>query len=565
MIRLRHLFITLALCYALNAMSDPVVTGNDLYQQIKDNIGVYGAVYREINSRYVDFVDPNKFMRAGIEGMLSTLDPYTVFMDNKEADDLHIMTAGEYGGVGIEIGIRGKEKILTVISPMDDTPAQRQGIKPGDKIIEIAGKSTIGFTTADAADNLRGEVGTKVTLKIERIGVNDPMTFTLERALITVKDVSCYGLIDGTVGYVKLTRFSRNAGEEVRKALEDMKSRGMTSAILDLRSNPGGLLPAAVDVAANFLPRSEEVVYTVGKEESSKRSYKSQIDPVCPETPLVLLVDEGSASASEIVAGALQDLDRAVIVGQTTFGKGLVQTLVDFPDGQSLKITTARYYTPSGRLIQKLDYYDDESGAIIRPASTNDSLVTKKVYLTKSGRVVHGGGGIKPDKEVALKNFDRYETELVRGGYLYDFVTDYQGKHPEINQIEVAPEIVNHLRDYLNEKNFNYQTELEQELNQLSTLAAKDSTLNPEVTASLSRLKKQLEASDPDYFTMHEDFIKDGLHREIAGLKEGSKGRIFAGMATDPEVQAALGLLRDDYAYHKILMGGEQALGTDKK
>ncbi|MCX6639486.1 MAG: S41 family peptidase [bacterium] len=562
--RLRNSLITLILLYALTAAADPVVTGNDLYLQIKDNIGVYGAVYREINTRYVDLIDPQKFMRAGIDGMLSTLDPYTVFLDNDQADDLHIMTAGEYGGVGIEIGVRGKDKILTVISPMDDTPAQRLGIKPGDKIIEIEGKSTDGFTTSDAAELLRGDVGTTVTIKIERSGVPDPMTFTLERAMITVKDVSCSGIIEGNVGYIKLTRFSRNAGEEVRKALEQLKTQGMTSIILDLRNNPGGLLPASVDVSQNFLAKGEEVVSTMGREESSKRKYTCQLDPVCLSLPMVVLVDEGSASASEIVSGALQDLDRAVVVGKTTFGKGLVQTLVDFPDGQSLKITTARYYTPSGRLIQKLDYYDEEKGAIMRPASTDDSLITEKDYLTRAGRIVHGGGGIKPDEEVAPQNFDRYETELIRAGYLFDFASDYVSKHTEQSQFQITPQILEEFKQYLNDKGFQFLSELEQQFTQLTALAKKDSTLSKDLENNLENLKSQIEASRPNYFGQHQDFISDGLNKELAGLKEGSKGRVFAGLNSDPQLQAALNLLKDEYAYHKILMGSEQALGSEK-
>jgi carboxyl-terminal processing protease len=550
--------------FSVGAIASPPANDVDLYLQIKENIGLFGTIYREVNSKYVDQIDPEEFMRAGIEGMLGTLDPYTVFLDDNAADDLHIMTAGQYGGVGIEIGVRGKDKALTVIAPIEGTPAQRMGIHPGDRIIEIEGQDAVGFTTDQAAALLRGEPGTRVTIKVERIGVAEPITFTLERAIITVRDVTYAGLLERGVGYVKLARFSRNAGEEVRKAVEDLKAQGLTALILDLRRNPGGLLPSAVEVAQNFVPRGAVIVSTQGRDAESKKSYSSQLDPVLPDAPMVVLVDEGSASASEIVAGALQDLDRAVIVGKTTFGKGLVQTLIDFKEGKSLKITTARYYTPSGRLIQKLDYFDKDNEVIIHDDAQKDAAQPAQQYFTRAGRIVYGGGGITPDLEVSLPDIDRYETELIREGFLYEFAANYLAEHPEKKDYTVTPEIVAEFRRFLQTKNYEYKGELEQKLDELKLAVGEDSLLTDDLRHCLDDVGAKLRAARPDYLQQHLDFVSRNLAVEFAGLQEGTEGRTLAGLQGDTQMQAALALLNQPENYHALLAGPNQALKKDE-
>lgn len=564
MTRLTRILILLLCAYTLSTAAASSSNNEDIYLQIKENIGLFGAVYRELNTRYVDCINPEEFMRAGIEGMLSTLDPYTVFLDSEAADDLHIMTAGQYGGVGIEIGVRGKDKALTVISPIEDTPAMRLGIRPGDKIIEINGQSTVGFSTSDAAELLRGEPGTTAEIKIERIGVAQPISFTLERAIITIKDITYAGILDGGIGYIKLARFSRNAGSEVRKAAIDLKKEGMRGLVLDLRHNPGGLLPAAVEVTQNFVPKDEEIVRTQGREPSSQRIYRSQLAPVCPDVPMVVLVDEGSASASEIVAGALQDLDRAVIVGKTTFGKGLVQTLVDFQDGRSLKITTARYYTPSGRLIQKMDYFDEADSVLLQDRTHQEAPKVEERYATKSGRAVYGGGGISPDVDVALPEVDRYETDIIRGGYLYDFSADYLASHPEKQDAVITPEIIEEFRSFLTTKNFRFRTDIDEEIEKLRDLAETDTSVGGTITQCLQNLELKIDAARPDYIQTHGDFITAGLGREMAGLIEGNRGRVLAGLPADTQMQAALNLLNESKAYRQILAGPQHALSESE-
>ncbi|MBU1651916.1 S41 family peptidase [bacterium] len=556
----RYLLIILC-AYQLSAFADVPANQADIYLQIKENIGIFGTVYRELNNRYVDTIDPEAFMQAGIEGMLSTLDPYTVFLDNDESDDLHIMTAGKYGGVGIEIGVRGKDKVLTVISPIEGGPAERLGIRPGDKIVEIDSISTAGFSTSDAAQHLRGDPGTSVTITVERIGVAEPINFTLLRDNITVKDISFSGLLDNTIGYVRLTRFSRNAGSELRRELNQLKQQGMTGIILDLRHNPGGLLPAAVEVTQNFVSKGETIVSTKGRSDSSEKRFKSLAGPIVPDLPMVVLVDEGSASAAEIVAGALQDLDRAVIVGKSTFGKGLVQTLVDFKDGRALKITTARYYTPSGRLIQKLDYFE-ENDAILKPAGYSEEPDRVDVYDTRSGRTVYGGGGITPDIEVALPELNRYETELLGGGYFYDFTARYLSDHPNTKNYEITAAIIDQFRAYLDEKGFVFKTDLEQKLDELQVTVTEQEIDGSDVTDCLNALQQAFAAQKPDYFTDNLDFVELTLKRNIAGLLDGRKGSILAGLEEDTQMQAALDLLGDLHAYRQILTGPQQAMGN---
>ncbi len=354
----------LLLCVSLAAAGKP--SGQDsLYEQVRKNIGLFGDVYRELSLRYVDNINPEQFMRAGIDGMLSTLDPYTVFIPEEETEDLDVITSGRYGGVGIEIGVRGKDKVLTVITAMDESPAQRVGIRSGDRILKIDTTLTVGFSTGDAARYLRGAPDTQVTLTIERTGSSEPIEFVITRKEISVKDVPYSGFVKPGVGYLKLAHFSRGAPDELDEALHSLQTGGMQSLVLDLRGNPGGLLSSAVAVVQRFCAKGETVLSVRGRAADSEQVFKLPDDPLAGDIPLAVLIDGGSASASEIVAGAVQDLDRGVLIGETTFGKGLVQSVVSFESGEALKLTTAKYYTPSGRLIQRVDYFGDDNNVVL--------------------------------------------------------------------------------------------------------------------------------------------------------------------------------------------------------
>ena len=334
-------------------------TKSDIYRQIRESQGTINNVYRHLITHYVDDIDLEKFTKLSIDNMLSDLDPYTVYLVKDQRKGLDMLTKGKYSGVGIQIGKRDNQ--LTVISPMENSPAKRAGIVSGDLILKIDGRDTDNLSMDDAAKLIRGRKGTPVILTIDRFGYDEWIDFTLTREDIAVQDVSYSGMIDETTGYIRLVRFSKNSAIEMDKALTNLLSNNMSSLILDLRDNPGGLLKSAVSILDLFIDKGELLVWTEGKTKQSHRKYFSKNDPIVPRSvQIAVLINRGSASASEIVAGVMQDLDRGVVVGRQSFGKGLVQTIYNLDKDKSLKVTTAKYYIPSGRLIQKPGYLPDE-------------------------------------------------------------------------------------------------------------------------------------------------------------------------------------------------------------
>ena len=524
------------------------VSQNELYEQVKENISLFGDVYREISLRYVDSIDPDKFIEAGIEGMLATLDPYTVLYDDKQLDDLEILTTGRYGGVGIEIGVRAERKVLTVISAMDESPAQRVGIRSGDRIIEIDSQSTEGFTTAKAAEYLRGEPGTQVTLKVMRSGSSEPIEFVITRATIEIKDVPYYGFVNHGIGYIKLSHFSRRAASEVDHAITELLAGGMEKLILDLRSNPGGLLPAAVAVSQRFCPRGETIVSTRGRMAESAQTFTVPGDPLLSDLPLVVLVNGGSASASEIVAGAIQDLDRGVVVGQPTFGKGLVQSVVSFENGKALKLTTAKYYTPSGRLIQK-DDYSSSSGSIL---FVDTMGVVSDSFATLHGRPVYGGGGISPDVYLPVPEPNRLGTELWRQGKFFDFVTEYRTRHPNLTSADISDKALEEFRQWLSETNFDYRSRCEMAFADLETAVEENGALG-ELSGELEHLKEVLVQNRQRDFDEGAEFIRQSLQGELAASLWGSRGRTEASFKDDPQLLKAIEILGDQTNYRMLL------------
>ena len=363
-------------------------TKQDIYRKIKDSQRTINNVYKYLITHYVDDIDLEKFTKMSIDNMLSDLDPYTVYLVDDQKSGLDMLTSGQYGGVGIQIGKR--DNVITVIAPTDDSPAKRAGIMAGDVLINIDGEDTVSMSMDDAAKLIRGKKGSSVVLTIERFNEEEPIDFTLTREDIPVKDVSYFGMLDESIGYIRLTRFSKNSANEVEKAIVSLKSNDLSSIVLDLRDNPGGLLNSAVSILDMFIEKDELLVGTDGKARQSSKKYYSKSDPiVSDDIQIAVLINGGSASASEIVAGAMQDLDRGVVVGRQSFGKGLVQTVYNIDRNKALKVTTAKYYIPSGRLIQKSGYLPEE---ILADTTEADSL-----FETIGGRIVKGGKGIIPD------------------------------------------------------------------------------------------------------------------------------------------------------------------------
>jgi len=517
----------------------------DYFLKINKSIDVFGRVYKEISANYVDEVDPERFMQAGIDGMLHTLDPYTVYIDKEDGDEVDLLTSGKYGGIGITIGQR--DGAIVVMTVMDGYSAQRQGIVPGDKIIQVDSVK-IGSKRPDEVRNLtRGEPGTELKVIIEREGEKAPLQFVLIREEIQVKNVTYADIIEPGIGYIRLERFSRRAGEELRQAIVQLKLKGdVKGLVLDLRGNPGGLLEAAVDVVSKFVSKGSSIVNTKGRRPEADKKYTSAEEPLLPDAPLAVLTDRNSASASEIVAGALQDLDRAVIVGTRTFGKGLVQTILPLNYGAQLKITTARYYIPSGRSIQEIDYmHKDKDGVFsIMP----DSL--RHEFKTAHGRVVYERGGIAPDSTVKEEELGPMVRELYRKSLFFKFANKYVADHKQASFNGMTDDVLTEFKKFLDDNKFDYQEESEGKIKELKQIADR-SHFSKELLADLEMLSAALDKEKDRGFERYKDHISKELNIELMARFNGERGRIAASLHDDVQLAAALVILKDAKLYAK--------------
>ncbi len=512
---------------------------DDILLKINRSIDVFGRVYKEVTANYVDDIDPEKFMDAGIDGMLGTLDPYTAYIDKENSDEVDLLTNGKYGGVGVTIGIR--DGAVRVISVMDGYSAQRQGVLPGDRFISIGGVNVSNMKPDEIRNLTRGEPGTDVKVVIEREGEAHTLEYVLIREEIQVKNVTYAGQVENGIGYIRLDRFSRRAGDEVRQAIREMKLSGnLNGMILDLRGNPGGLLDAAVDVASKFVARGSLIVSTRGRRPEAERKYASTEEPILPLVPLVVLTDRNSASASEIVAGSLQDLDRALIVGTRSFGKGLVQTIVPLNYGAQLKITTARYYIPSGRSIQEIDYMHRDRNGVF--AVTPDSL--KREFTTAHGRKVLELGGIAPDSVVELDDPGPMVLELHRKSFFFKFANRYVSEHKNDSLLIVTPGMLSAFKSYLEKEKFDFQEDSEKRVKELRQIAERLRYGN-EVLTELNTLSGILDREKARGFERYGDYIQQELHVELMARVKNERGRIEASLKFDKQVQTAVALLKD--------------------
>lgn len=546
--------------------------GTSIYSQLK----LLNKIVTVIYSDYVDPIDYRKLIKGAIDGMTSTLDPHTVFFTPKQYEELRIDTRGSFGGLGIQIGIR--DNWLTVISPMEGTPAWRAGLQAGDRIIKIEGKSTRGITVEQAVMKLRGDPGTQVTITIEREGEPRPFDVTITRDIIEIKPIPFYGLTDDGVGYIRLVSFSADAGDAVKSALEELTAQNAKGIILDLRNNPGGLLSQAVSVASQFLGRDALVVYTKGQSPFQSREYYTEESGAYPEGPLVVLVDGGSASAAEIVSGAIQDHDRGVIMGTETFGKGLVQSVRPLSNGTALKITTAKYFIPSGRCIQKEYYLKKRDIAIItdtlnwnpdeldpwefetEPADTDTTEQEKPIFYTSSGRTVYGGGGITPDVEYKPPRLTKLEVELERKGLFFAFAVHYTAEHKskiKSPDFEVTDEMLAQFKNFIAEKEFDYRTRAEELLDEIDSIAVEDS-LSDETMQELKKFRLQLQKEREYEFQRSKDYIIRAIKREIISKLWGQQERYRQiVLATDPEIKKAEEIILDEELFNSYLKPGD--------
>ncbi|KPL00505.1 MAG: hypothetical protein AMJ91_04470 [candidate division Zixibacteria bacterium SM23_73_3] len=520
------------------------------------NLEEFSQVASVVNSHYMEDVNPQDLIKAGIKGMLEALDPYSEYLDPKQYDALLEDTHGQFEGLGIEIAI--KDGWLTVISPLEDTPAEKMGIQAGDRIIKIEGVSTEGITVEEAVKKLRGKRGTVVHITIEREGIGEPMEYAIQRDVISLRAVPYYGLAGEGIGYVRLNRFSDISGDELREAVSELLREDIRGLILDLRGNPGGLLSQVIAVVSVFLEPDKLVVETKGKMISQNKEFYSFGKPLFSDLPLAVLIDEGSASGSEIVAGAIQDWDRGVIIGDTSFGKGLVQNVVQLKDGAGLKLTTARYLMPSGRSIQKPEDLNNTIISVQEDREANshrtDTTQTKPEFFTKEGRVVYGDGGIVPDVVVPYENLSPLEYNLLAKLSFFDFAVHYTATHPSLpRDFEVDDAMFSEFKQFLTTRGFSYQTSSELELEKLKE-AVTEEERSEAVNQQIEVLEKLLNIEKEKDFDLSKDYIKSEIRENVLVKLYGQNAK-YEGVwfKHHPQIKKAIQILSSPEEYKKLL------------
>jgi carboxyl-terminal processing protease len=530
-----------------------IAFSDDVDFEIVKNLDIYYSLFREMNVYYVDEIKPSEIIKKSIDAMLSTLDPYTVYIPESQIEDLRFMTTGQYGGVGAMIKQRNKESMIS--EPYEGFPAQKNNLHPGDVILEVDGKSIEGKPADEVSELLKGQPNTTVTLKIKKAISNDIETKTLTREEIKISNVPYSGIVQDSIGYIYLSNFTENAATEVMKAFKELKSQGIKQLVLDLRGNPGGLLMEAVNLMSLFVPKGTLIVSTKGRVKDWDKSYMSTIPPIDTEIPIAVLVNSGSASASEIVAGAMQDLERGVIIGQRTFGKGLVQTTRDLSYNAKLKITTAKYYTPSGRCIQAIDYaHRNPDGSVGKIA---DSLMHP--FKTKAGRVVYDGGGIAPDFPVAPEELSPLANALLMNDVIFDFANLFYSKHPSMTSIKDAvidAQIYKDFETFAMSKKFEYKTQSEEILDDLTETLKKEKYYDL-LKSDVEHLQNGLTHNKDNDFKLFEKEIKQLLYEEIASRYFYQKGRLLAMLKDDPALNKAKEVLQKTDVYKNMLLHGK--------
>lgn len=522
---------------------------SEKYFEIAKNLDIFATLIREVNSYYVDDINPNRMVKSGIDAMLNTLDPYTNYIPEDEIENYRTMTTGLYGGIGAVIGRRKERNII--LMPYNGFPADKAGLKIGDEILEVDGFDVKKKSSNDVSKLLKGQAGTKVKLKVLKLGKTVPEIVEFQRERIKIDNVPYFGMISDGIGYVQLSEFTADASREVKKGIEDLKAKGATKLIFDLRDNPGGLLNEAVNISNLFIPKDKLVVNTKGKVAEWVKEYRALNPPFDTEIPIVVLVSGRSASASEIVSGVIQDYDRGVLVGQKSFGKGLVQTTRPLTYNSQLKVTTAKYYIPSGRCIQAIDY--SNRGADGSAKKVADSL--RIAFKTANGRQVFDGGGVSPDVEVKREPFAAITGSLIGKDLIFDYASLYFLAHQSIakpldfqfNDADFL-EFINWLKN----KDYDYTTKVETTIKDL-TIAAQKEKYYEEIKDQLEGLKIRMAHNKDHDLEKHKAEIKEVLEQEIVSRYYFEKGAKEASFDDDPEVKEAIKILNDPARYQQIL------------
>lgn len=520
---------------------------------ISRNLDTFASIYKALQTSYVDTIDADKSMNTAISAMLNEIDPYTEYIPESEQDEFLTISTGEYGGIGAYI-MQRPEGGVQVTEPRDGTPSQKAGLRPGDMFLVINGDSVTNADSKTVSNMLRGQAGTDVKVTVKRPYVTDSiLDFTITRSKIDINPVPYYGVERGDIGYIQLTTFNDKTYEKTRDALKALKSNpAVKSIVLDLRGNGGGLLESAVQVVSLFMPKGTEVLRTRGKGLQNERIYKTPYQPVDTDIPLAVLVNSGSASSAEIVTGALQDLDRAVIVGDRSFGKGLVQSTRQLPYNGLLKVTIAKYYIPSGRLIQAIDYsHRNADGSVGR---IPDSLTT--VWHTRAGREVRDGGGITPDLKVELPEGNRLLYNIIRDNWSFDFANRYAATHatiPPAEQFEVTDTIFNEFKAFINPDKFKYDRTTDLIMEQLEKAVKTEGYLDTAVQAQMDTLKNLLRHDLNHDLDLNRKAISQYLAGEIVERYYSERGGIIQALKTDIELDSAAAVLHSPERYRSIL------------
>ena len=521
------------------------VTQSSLYRQIGESQRLFNQVYNQIFSTYVDELDPEAFTKASIQSITQNLDPYTVFMVEDEQHQINVLSKGKYGGVGIQLGYRNKT--MSVVAPMDGGPAKKAGIISGDVILKVNDEDVKKMTFNEAASNIRGKKGTEVKLTIKRYSEDDPIVFNLVRSTIKVKEITYSGMLSPSTGYVRLNRFSRNTPNEMHKAFQQLLNQNSKEIIIDLRDNPGGLLSSAVAILDMIIQKDSPLVSTKGRTKDSNRSFYSRRKPLIPDDiKIAVLINQGSASASEIVAGAIQDLDRGIILGQKSYGKGLVQSQYEIDDKRSIKVTTARYYIPSGRFIQKRDYIDDK---YILNKTEEDS-----VFTTMNGRNVLGNGGITPDSTITPERMAALSSQYWRRGYFYSFAQQNKHRYQTFSEVLDDLTIIDKFNEFIKEQEDDIQLPGEKELGQVKEKIAALDSMNAEANQALETLSQFYANQEEKSIASESEDIRQVIILEFAGLMNGPEGRVKQALKDDKIVKVALDILSDKLVYETSLI-----------
>jgi len=532
-------FVTVAFTYE----------GGEKYFEIAKNLDIFATLFKEVNTYYVDEINPNDMIRVGIDAMLADLDPYTNYIPEDEIEDFRTMTTGEYGGIGALISKKNGKAV--VIMPYKGYSAHKSGLQIGDEIVKIDGVELKDRNPNDIGKLLKGQANSTIQLSVKRYGSADIKEISLKREIIKIDNVPFFGMVDNEVGYLKLSDFTSGAAKEVKNAISQLKGQGAKKIILDVRDNPGGILMEAVNICNLFIPKDKEVVTTKGKIKELNKVYSALNSPLDTEIPMVVLTSNMSASAAEIVSGVIQDYDRGVLIGQRTYGKGLVQTTRPLSFNSQLKITTQKYYIPSGRCIQAIDYsHRNEDGSV---GKIPDSL--KVAFKTKNGRVVYDGGGVTPDVDLEQHNLAPITISLISKGLLFDYATVYAYKNPKIATAKAYKMTDAEFADFskwLQDKQYDYNTQVEKTIEELITHAKKEKYYD-DISEQIKSLKAKVSHNKESDVQKFKDEIKVALEEEIVSRYYLQDGIVEASFDSDPDILAAVNVLKDQNKYNKIL------------